>query len=135
MAKNKQAQKAGLGFLKPILISIVTGLAVCFFFMLLFAFILSSGSMSTDLSLIFSMAASGFGALTAGLLCAKLFAQKGMLYGAAAGLAMYLVISLVGAAVTGTGFTAVSGIRLAIILLCAAIGGVMGVNIRKKQKF
>ena len=55
MAKNKQAQKAGLGFLKPILISIVTGLAVCFFFMLLFAFILSSGSMSTDLSLIFSM--------------------------------------------------------------------------------
>ena len=81
MAKNKQTPKTGLSFLKPILISIVTGLAICFFFMLLFAFILSSGSMSTDLSLIFSMIASGFGAFTAGLLCAKLFAPKGMLSG------------------------------------------------------
>lgn len=79
-----------------------------------------------------AIAAAAIGAFLAGLTAAAVAGQRGLLFGAVCGLLLWLLILLAGVA----RYTGVSGgnalIKLAALVLSGSIGGVLGVNLRKR---
>ncbi len=79
------------------------------------------------------MAALGVGAMAGGFVCAKLTKQCGMMNGAlCAGIVFVLMVLIV--LLTGAVPTVQVLLRLALMLPMGALGGVLGVNVKKKRK-
>lgn len=70
-----------------------------------------------------------------GLFLSLLFKEKGLLLGLLCGAVLSLGIALVSVLAYGNDFTAASVAKLLAILTAGAIGGILGVNRRKKIKF
>jgi len=80
----------------------------------------------------FATCCSGLGALTAGIVCARKLKSKGMLAGLITGVVMYLILLLAGLISTGGGISSASLFRMIIVVICATIGGIVGVNFNFK---
>jgi putative membrane protein (TIGR04086 family) len=78
------------------------------------------------------MAAAAIGAFLAGLTAAAVARQNGLLLGAVCGLLLFLLILVAGVA----RYAGVSGthalLKFVVLLVCGSIGGVLGVNMRKR---
>ena len=74
------------------------------------------------------------GTLVGSFLSARLMRENGWLVGLASGILFSLTVVLVnaGIGIAGTGLISLS--RLVIILVTALIGGMLGVNVRKKLR-
>ncbi len=79
------------------------------------------------------IAAESIGAFFGGYLCGRLRRRYGMALGAACGLVIFCVMLLTGTASGGT-MNGVTFLRLGLMLLGGALGGVLGVNQRKRRK-
>jgi putative membrane protein (TIGR04086 family) len=98
---------------------------------MLMALIVQSVDVPRAAILPLAITAAAIGAFLAGLTAAAIAKQNGLLLGAVCGLVLFLLILLAGVA----RYAGVNGgnavLKLAILLLCGSIGGVLGVNLRK----
>lgn len=74
------------------------------------------------------------GSLLAGYLSSKLLGEKGLLAGAAAGGMIFFLAALSSLTVGSFCLGIQTALRFITILLAAAVGGVAGVNAKKKRK-
>lgn len=75
-----------------------------------------------------SIAALGLGALAAGYVAARRIGKNGLLLGAVCGLGLFLITLIAGLASFGSVQTGFALFKLAVSVLCGAIGGVLGVG-------
>ena len=110
------------------------GLAALLFAMCLFALAMSAGKLPGSAALLFSGAALVIGAFAAGFLTARLLRKKGLLAGAVSGVWMFMLCCVVGA-IAGAEFSGGAILfRMIIAVAAAAIGGVVGVNIKRRVR-
>ena len=119
-------------WLRPVLVGVAVGLIGCIGLLMLMALVVQSVDVPRAAILPLAIAAAALGAFAAGLTAAAVARQKGLLLGAVCGLVLFLLILLAGVAQ----YAGVSGgnaaIKFAVLLLCGSIGGVLGVNLRKR---
>ena len=119
-------------WLRPVLVGVAVGLIGCVGCLMLAALLVRSVDVPRAAILPLAIAAAAIGAFLAGLTAAVVAGQRGLLLGAVCGLLLWLVILLAGVA----RYTGVSGgtalIKLAALVLAGGIGGVLGVNMRKR---
>ena len=84
-----------------------------------------------------SLGHAGFmciGAFVGGLFAALLHKSKGMIIGICVGFIMFLIITVVSLIVSGGGITLNTPLRLVIMSILGAVGGIVGVNRSAKRK-
>lgn len=119
-------------WLRPVLVGEAVGLIGCVGSLMLAALLVQTVDVPRAAILPLAIAAAAIGAFLAGLTAAAVSGQRGLLFGALCGLLMWLLILLAGVArYTGVGGSGTL-IKLAALVLAGGIGGVLGVNMRKR---
>jgi putative membrane protein (TIGR04086 family) len=113
-------------------VGVAVGLIGCIGVLMLMALLVQSADVPRVLIVPLAMAAAAIGAFLAGLTAAAVARQNGLLLGAVCGLLLFLLILVAGVA----RYAGVSGthalLKFAVLLVCGSIGGVLGVNMRKR---
>ena len=117
---------------RPVLTGVISGVLVCLVLMFAFAALMSANSLPMTFAAAFASCCSGLGSLIAGMVCAKKLKSRGLLAGLITGAVMYLILLLAGLIFTGGGMSSASLFRMMIVVICATIGGIMGVNFNFK---
>ncbi len=110
-------------WLKAVLIEAVTA----FLAVLLFSVLLLFVPAGFRYAAFFATVSLGIGCFFAALFTARKIGKKGWLIGLAVGGITFLLVTAI-ALLAGGGFTVTTLFRMAILLLCALIGGVLGVG-------
>lgn len=116
--------------LKPLLIGSAVGAVTATGLLLLSALLLYKLNLPTGAVAPMAVAAMGLGCLVGGFaagLCAK---EKGLLWGATCGALLYLILLIAGLARTGDASLGYAALKGAVMTVCSAAGGVLGVNRR-----
>lgn len=132
MKTKKESVSPVLRYALPVLYGTAVGLLVCLAVLLVMAIVLTVQDMPVAAASYLSVVALGLGALGSGFVGAKKAGAKGLLWGSVCGLLLFVIFILIGFSffqdVQGTSLW----FRLAIAVLCGAIGGVLGINTRKR---
>ena len=115
--KTHKEEPVMLKWLRPVVLGTVIGVLCCLAVLLILALL---------------MAGAG-GALFGGVMCARLAGSRGMLYGAACGSLMYLLILIAGFSLLQNVNGLYAVIKLFAVVASAAVGGVYGVNSPKRS--
>ena len=117
---------------RPVLIGLCLGVVCTTLLLLLAALLIRSVDIPRSSITPLAVAAAGIGAFVAGLSAALVAQRNGLILGAVCGLALYLIILLAGIA-DGGGIDGTFGmIKLAVLTVVGAVGGILGVNRRKR---
>lgn len=119
-------------WVRPILTGTIIGAVCCLIILMLFAAVLAAQDIPQMAVTPMAVAAAAIGAFIGGMVCARIARVRGLIFGAACGLVLYLVVMIAGFAMLKDirGWFAL--VKLLIMTGCGAIGGVIGVNIRKR---
>lgn len=131
---KENGKNGAKGMIIPIAVGVCVSVVVCMVLMIVFAAVLSKSNFSETTVLVMSMIAQGVGALCGGFAGARLFGQSGMIIGAASGAVVFLLFTAAALIFSPGGMTVVTVIKLVLMLLCSVLGGICGVNLRKKTK-
>ena len=131
--KNKNGESSRTDFVIKLAVGTAAALITCIIFLTLFAFILSKTQPSDSSILGFSLAAQAISAFVGSFVAAKLNKKNGLGMGAALGAVLFLIFTAISLILHGN-ITLLSLIRAGIMLACAALGGIVGVNIKKQEK-
>ncbi len=117
---------------RPVLVGVGVGLLVCFGLLMLMAMLVQAVDVPRTAILPLAIAAAAVGAFVAGLVAAAMARRHGLLMGVVCGLVLFLLILLAGVSrYAGVGGTTAL-LKLAVLVLAGGVGGVLGVNLRKK---
>ncbi|MBO4467947.1 MAG: TIGR04086 family membrane protein [Clostridia bacterium] len=119
-------------FLKTVVIGALSGFAATVGFIVLFAVVMLLANMDRIYASFFATLSVSAGAFVSAFYVAKRIKMKGVLSGLLTGLCYFIIITAVSLAADGSGFTSNTVFHLIIIILSAAIGGIVGAN-RKKS--
>lgn len=124
-------QKSTTPILRPLLIGLCVGVVSCTLLLLAAAYLLKSVDMPLGVATPIAITAASVSALLGGWATARCSGSRGLLMGSACGALLFLIVLLWGLCRGGVdgGQTA---IKLAALTAAGAIGGVLGVN-RKKR--
>lgn len=122
------------GYFKPFLIGVITSIIFTAIFLFIFAFLLTIYDASDSVIIIMSMIAWCIGAFTGGFAAAKAYGKNGLIMGFCSGIIMFLLLTLIAMIVNSSGLTIQSFIKLILSVVSACIGGVMGINLKRKRK-
>lgn len=122
--RGKSREKAVL----CVLLATVGGIGVLFLLLLLFAAVLSSISLPLSVFDPAALLLASISSMAAGYLSSLLSRERGFFYGLCCGFLLFLMFLLVSLLVWKEKLGAGSGLKLLIMLLSGAIGGVWGVN-------
>lgn len=129
--KSKVNTKA----IKSVFFGALTGALVTILLMLLCTFILMNmGALPDEPVGYIVLGILGVGALTGGYTSSRIYKSNGALFGAVTGLSICLIIFLAGIG-NFSGFTLMSLYKVIVTLAFAVLGGIIGVNKKKKIKF
>lgn len=117
---------------RPILIGAGVGALCCLLVLLVMAAVLAAKDIPQTAVTPMAVVAGAFGSFIAGLVAARIARTKGLMFGSATGLLLYLIIMLAGFAVLKDIRGAYALVKMAILIGCGAVGGVIGVNMKKK---
>lgn len=133
--KGQTSEKVGLlRAVRAIGISVWIGTLCCVLALLLMAFILSARSVpqfAVQPMAAFALLVGGF---SAGFSCAKLMRENGLMFGAACGIILTVIVQVAGFAIPDNTFGISAVIKIAVVLFSAMLGGVLGVNTRRRRK-
>ncbi len=118
--------------LRPLLWGSVVGIAVCAVLLLIAAAVMTSGAISNAMVTPIAMAAATVAAFVGGLVAARLSGERGLLYGAASGLAWFLLVTVISLAALHEIRGSTLLLRAALTVAGGAFGGVLGVNMKKR---
>lgn len=119
-------------WLRPLLVGAAVGILCCILLLMLMAAAVQTVDVPRGAAVPLAIAAAAVAAFAAGLTAALLAKQRGLLLGAVSGLVLFLLILLAGF----IRFTAVDAgtalLKLAVLVVTGALGGVLGVNRRRR---
>lgn len=129
-------EKTPIGeMLLPSAISSVFGSVIAIISILIFAALLSFSDISEGLIEIFGYLSIIFGGLASGILSAVKHRKNGLVVGLISGLIMFFVLFIFRAIFAGIdSFSIKTLIQLIIIVVFSMLGGVFGVNLKRKRK-
>ena len=79
-----------------------------------------------------AVAAAAIGAFVGGFVAARIAKTRGILFGALCGLILYLLVMASGFAVLRDIRGTYAVVKLALMVVSAAVGGILGVNFRRR---
>ncbi len=123
-----------MAYIKPLGIGVAVGLLLTALCMVLFAAILAAYDVSDFLVTVFSLTALVLGAVAAGFTASKLYGKNGLLIGMVVGVVLFALILLVSLAINPQSVTIQTLIKLVVTVLCAGLGGILGVNLKRRKK-
>ena len=115
--------------LRPVLVGACMGAVVCL--LLLMAAVIAAVDVPKAAITPLAVVASAVGAFVGGIVAAKIAKEKGLLFGAACGLILFVLVLVAGFAVLKEVRGSFAVAKLFILIGCGAIGGILGVNSRK----
>ena len=121
--------------LKPIITGTVAGLIVLALFLLLFAVVLSMKDLPLSAYKPITSVGCAIAALVAGFFASKIHQKQGLLIGMACGVALFVLIFLIGLIAGGTPLSFWTAVKFAVLIISGCVGGILGVNFRIKRKF
>lgn len=125
--KSKGISCFAFALLRGVLVS----LAVTLVALLLLALVLTIWDVPIGVTAYLAVLCLGLGALTGGWISAKKIGEKGLLWGAVCGFVLFLLLLFTGLLFSEQGAGLSPWFRLAVSVLCGAIGGVLGINSRR----
>lgn len=131
MKPDKSEKTAFARYVRPTLLGAAAGTLVCFLLLLIMAAVLTAGDIPKRAVGLMALGAAAAGAFFGAMLCAALAKRRGWLFGLACSGVLLLPVIIAGWAVTGQ-LSALLPLKAAVLLLCGVLGGMLGVNLRKK---
>jgi len=128
-----EAPAASRESIRPIAVSVVCGMAACILLMLLMSVLLTTQNIPQSAIEPMALFAISAGAFTAGYLCARAMRSGGLVYGGACGLIITLIVIIAGLS-AGNSLGAPALFRIIFIMLSSMLGGVVGVNTRRRKR-
>lgn len=120
-------------FLRPVIIGAVVGALCCTLLLAVMAAIVASQDIPKAAITPMAIVAAAAGAFFGGFAAARIAREKGLLIGGACGLLLFILVALAGFAFLKEIRGAYILVKLAVMLVLAALGGVIGVNLRKRR--
>ena len=117
---------------KPVLIGVAAGAVGCLVLLLVFAAILAAQDIPQAAVTPMAVAAAAIGAFVGGFVAARIAKTRGILFGALCGLILYLLVMASGFAVLRDIRGTYAVVKLALMVVSAAVGGILGVNFRRR---
>ena len=120
-------------FLRPVIIGAVVGALCCTLLLAVMAAIVASQDIPKAAITPMAIVAAAAGAFFGGFAAARIAKEKGLLIGGACGLLLFILVALAGFAFLKEIRRAYILVKLAVMLVLSALGGVIGVNLRKRR--
>ena len=122
-------------FIRPVTYGLLFGVGACMLLLVLMSVVMTFRDVPQPAITLIATLAFVLGGLVAGFVSASFAREKGMLIGVCCGICLFLILMTASfvfddAGDAGFGMAAVS--KLAAVLFASALGGVIGVNRRKK---
>ena len=133
--RSSDAKSEYMAMLTPVLIGAGIGVVVILLLLVLFSFLLTIRDFGPGAVMPMSTACVGFGAFASGFTASKINGKNGFMIGLFSGAVLYVLFLLVSLIVSGGAISLVSFFRLIIMLVCSAIGGIVGINFKRKKKY
>ena len=111
------------------------GVAVTTAFVLLFSLVLNFLELSKNLAPLFGTLSVAFGALTSAFYIARKKGNRGLLTGAIIGGITFILVTLISLIADKGSVTSNTLFHFVIFMLSSLIGGVLGVNKKKNEKY
>ena len=118
--------------MRSLLIGTASGVVSCIVLLFSFASVMVLRDIPQTIVAVFSVVAVALGSLIGAFVAAKMMKQNGMLIGICCGLILYGIIILANLSIGSVSMGMPALLKLALIAIASAIGGVMGVNSKKK---
>ena len=119
-------------WVRPLLVGLCVGVLCCTLLLLLAALTIQSVEIPRAAVTPLATVAAGIGAFAGGLAAALAAGRRGLVMGALCGILLFVIVLLAGLA-RATGIDpGYAAIKLAVLTVAGAIGGVLGVN-RKRR--
>ena len=135
MSESSKNTNGADSALVPVLISVGIGAVVSLLLLMLCALLMTFQDIPASVVKPLASLCTGAGALAAGFAAAKTIGRKGMFFGLLTGAALFAIVTAAGLIVGPASFSVFTALKLVIMLLCGAIGGVLGINLTKKRKY
>lgn len=120
--------------LRPVAVSVVLGAVVSVLFLVLLSLVVSAGSVPQSMIDPMAIFAMSMGAFASGLCCARVIRKNGLVCGLLCGIIFSAVILMCGFAVKDNGLGLAVLIKIMFMLISSMLGGVLGVNSKKRKK-
>jgi putative membrane protein (TIGR04086 family) len=117
-------------YIKPLLWGIATGVVAATVLLLLCALLVYKASLPAGAMTPLAVSAVALGAFAGGLAAGLSGRQSGLLMGAVCGTLLYLILLIAGLARGGGVAPGYAALKWAVMTVCSAAGGVLGVNRR-----
>lgn len=133
MDKNRKTVSTLHKIIKATLISVLSGELVTIACLFVCSLLMAKAGLPlglTDILAVFSICAGGF---AAGYINGRLMREKGLIYGAACGGILALIIILVSLIFSGSIGGSLAVIKLLLVLILASAGGFFGANKKSKR--
>lgn len=130
---NKNGESSHADLIIKLAVGLAAALVTCIILLMLFALILSKIQPTDSIILGFTLASQAIAAFVGAFVSAKMNKKSGLMVGAALGAVLFVIFTAISLILNGN-ITLLSLLRAAIIIASAALGGITGVNIRKREK-
>lgn len=121
--------------IKSVFFGVTVGCLLIIILMILSAVIfLQTGKYPAQYLNIMTLIFLGTGALAGGYITGRLRKASGLAYGAVTGGIMFAIVFVSGLSKIGAGLTVMCLLKLVVLTVFAALGGILGVNKKKKIK-
>lgn len=118
--------------LRPVFIGACVGAVCCLLLLLLMSAVMAATDVPKSVVTPMAVVAAAVGAFIGGITAARIAKEKGLLIGAACGLLLFLVVLIAGFAVLKDIRGTYVLVKLLVLIGCGAVGGILGVNLRKR---
>lgn len=132
MKRSREPASVLPRILRPILIGVLVGVIAGVLLLLAAAAVMASTQLPTGIVSPIALAVIAVAALVGGFTAARLSRERGLLYGAGCGLLIFLVVAIAGFSVVPSSQGAMLLLKLALTVGGGALGGVLGVNVKRK---
>ena len=116
---------------RPIVIGACVGAISCL--LVLLAAVMAAQNIPKAAVTPMAIVAAAFGSFIGGIVSARISGEKGLLYGAGAGLLLYVVVIIAGFAVLQDVWGTTILVKLAVMVASGAVGGIIGVNMKRRR--
>lgn len=132
--KKFASDKSSSNFWVNVAVSVLVGFAVMFLMIIIFAIIMSAAEMSSSSAKIISPIALGVGAFVCGIVSSKRQTERLIVSAALSGLVMYILVAVVSALISKSGFTSALIIRMAVTVVASVAGTLLiALSVRKNK--
>ena len=121
-------------YLRPLSMGVLFGAIICMCLLAVMALVMSIGDIPQGLVFMLASIAFWLGGLAGGFFCACLSKERGLLLGLCCGLILSAICLLASLTMGGPNWGGAAIARFVAMLFACALGGVLGVNRRKKVR-